>query len=305
MDLRKIEAFCLVVELKSFTRAAEALLLSQPTVSGHVQSLESELGHKLLDRLGRQVEPTPAGRLLYRYGRRILVTTRRAVEAMEQFSGRIAGRLLLGSSTIPGTYILPGLIGRFHLRYPEVRTTLRITGSRSIAREVLAGELELGVVGAQWNEAGLEWREIFADELVVAVQKGHRLAMQDTVTLRDVVQEPFILREQESGTRKVFAEALKVHGMTENDLHGVAEIGSTAAIKEAVKAGVGVSILSRRALQDTIACGTMAAIRLQDVDLYRHFYLICRKNREPSPVTAVFMEYLREKSAISVLDSGT
>ncbi len=305
MELRKVEAFCLVVELKSFTRAAEAMLLSQPTISEHVHNLESELGHKLLDRLGRQVEPTPAGRLFYRHGRKILTTTKRAVEAIEQFSGRIAGRLLIGSSTIPGTYILPNLIGRFHQCYPEVRTTLQITGSRTIARKVLAGELELGVVGAQWNESGLEWKEIFADELVLAVGAGHPLAVQEAVTLKDAVKEPFILREQESGTRKVFAEVLKIHGLTERDLHEVAEIGSTAAIKEAVKTGIGVSILSSRALQDGITCGTMAAIRLQGIDLYRHFYLISRKNRELSPVTAIFMEYLRRKAAISVLDVKT
>ncbi len=304
MELRKVEAYCRVVELKSFTRAAEAMLLSQPTISEHVRSLENELGIKLLDRLGRQVEPTPAGRLFYRHGRTILATTKRAVEAMEQFSGRIAGRLLIGSSTIPGTYILPDLIGRFHQCYPAVRTTLLITGSRTIAQKVLAGELELGVVGAKWNESGLEWKEIFADELVLAVQAGHPLAVQETVTLEDVVKEPFILREQESGTRKVFAGVLKDHGLTENDLHEVAEIGSTAAIKEAVKAGIGVSILSSRALKDGIAGKTMAAIKLQNVDLYRHFYMIIRKNRELSPVTAVFMRYLQKKAAISVLDTG-
>ncbi len=305
MELRKIEAFCLVVELKSFTRAAEAMLLSQPTVSEHVHSLENELGHKLLDRLGRQVEPTPAGRLFYSHGRKILATTKRAIAAIEQFSGRIAGRLLIGSSTIPGTYILPDLIGRFHQRYPAVRTTLQITGSRIIAQNLLAGELELGVVGATWNETGLQWREIFADELVLAVQAGHPLAGKKTVTLEDVVKEPFILREQESGTRKVFAEVLKANGMTENVLHEVAEIGSTAAIKEAVKAGIGVSILSSRALQDGITYGTMAAIRLQDVDLYRHFYLISRQNRELTPVSTVFMNYLLKTAASAVLEADS
>ncbi|HHB76114.1 MAG TPA: LysR family transcriptional regulator, partial [Desulfobulbus sp.] len=262
-------------------------------------------GIKLLDRLGRQVEPTPAGRLFYRHGSTILADTQRAVEAMEQFSGRIAGRLLIGSSTIPGTYILPDLIGRFHQRYPAVRTTLLINGSRTIAQKVLAGELELGLVGAKWNESGLEWKEIFADELVLAVRAGHPLAVRETVTLEDVVKEPFILREQESGTRKVFAEVLKAHGLTENDLHEVAEIGSTAAIKEAVKAGIGVSILSSRALRDGIACKTIAGIKLQNADLYRHFYMISRKNRELSPVTAVFMEYLHKKAAFPVLDAGS
>ena len=303
MELRKIEAFCLVVELKSFTRAAETMLLSQPTISEHVRALEQEFGHKLLDRLGRQVEPTPAGELLYRHGRKILAASQRAVDALEQFGGRVAGRLLMGSSTIPGTYILPDLIGRFHLRYPAIKTRLQIMGSRAIAGCVLAGNLELGVVGAKWNESSLTWKAVFADELILAVQAGHPLAARETVSIKDVIGEPFILRELGSGTRKVFAEVLKIHGLSEHDLNEVAEIGSTAAIKEAVKAGIGISVLSSRALQDTIACGTMAAIRIHDVDLYRRFYLISRKNRELSPVATVFMEYLKKKAALPVLDN--
>ncbi len=300
MELRKIEAFCKVVELGSFTRAADAMLLSQPTISEHVQSLESELGHKLLDRLGRQVEPTPAGRLFYRHGRKVLVAAGRAVEAVEQFSGRIAGRLMIGCGTIPGTYILPGLIGRFHALYPAIKTTLHITGSQFVAKKILSGEMELGVVGARWNERGLEWSELFADKLALAVQAKHPWVRKKSVSLHDVVKEPFIMREPESGTRKVFAKILQDNGLAESDLHEVAEIGSTAAIKEAVKAGIGISILSSRSLKDGIACGTLAAISLKDVNLYRHFYLIVRKNRELSPVASAFIDYLRENADMSL-----
>ena len=137
MEIRKLDAFCKVIELKSFTRAAEAMLLSQPTVSEHIRSLEQELDQKLLDRLGRKVEPTPVGRLLYRYARKILQTQNDAVQAIEQYGGKLIGRLIIGCGTIPGTYILPGLIGRFRLEHPAIKATLRITSSRIIAEKVV------------------------------------------------------------------------------------------------------------------------------------------------------------------------
>ena len=156
MELRKLEVFCKVVELKSFTRSAEAVLLSQPTVSEHIRSLEEELGQKLLDRMGREVEPTPVGRLLYNYAVKILRLQHEFVQAVEQYSGKLVGRIMIGSGTIPGTYILPELIGQFRSRYPSIQATLKIAGSQFIASDVLGGRLEIGVVGARWAEKGLE-----------------------------------------------------------------------------------------------------------------------------------------------------
>jgi DNA-binding transcriptional LysR family regulator len=156
MDLHRLEVFCRIVELKSFTRAAETVHLSQPTVSEHIRTLEETAGVKLLDRLGREVIPTQAGQILYRYAQQLLQLRREAVQALHQYRGRLAGHLYLGASTIPGTYILPSLIGTFKAIYPDIQITLRIANSRLTAQEVLNGDLELGVVGAQWHEPGLE-----------------------------------------------------------------------------------------------------------------------------------------------------
>jgi len=294
MEIRKLDAFCKVVELKSFTRAAEAILLSQPTVSEHIRSLEHELDQKLVDRLGREVEPTPVGRLLYKYARKILKTQSEAVQAIEHYSGKLAGRIKIGCGTIPGTYILPGLIGRFRLTHPSIKATLRITGSRIIAGKVLAGEHELGVVGAKWNENGLTWTEMFSDELTLTVHPDHPWALRKSVSLNDVAGEPFIMREADSGTRKVFAQILEKNGLKEKSLQEVAEIGSTAAVKEAVKEGIGISILSRRAIRDDVDCGRLVAVAVKNHTLKRPFYLIQRKNRELSPVASVFLNYLQK-----------
>lgn len=296
MEIRKLDAFCKVIELKSFTRAAEAMLLSQPTVSEHIRSLEQELDQKLLDRLGRKVEPTPVGRLLYRYARKILQTQNDAVQAIEQYGGKLIGRLIIGCGTIPGTYILPGLIGRFRLEHPSIKATLRITSSRIIAEKVVAGEYELGVVGARWNESRLNWTAMFSDELTLAVHPDHSWALRKAILLKDIGKEPFIMREPDSGTRKVFARILEKNGLKESSLQEVAEIGSTAAIKEAVKAGIGISILSRRAVIDDVKCGRLVAVSVKDHKLQRPFYLIQRKNRALSPVASVFLDYLRDNS---------
>ncbi|MHB8788341.1 MAG: selenium metabolism-associated LysR family transcriptional regulator [Desulfobulbaceae bacterium] len=293
MELRKLEVFCKVVELKSFTRSAEAVLLSQPTVSEHIRSLEEELGQKLLDRMGREVEPTPVGRLLYTYAVRILRIQRDALQAVEQYGGKLVGRIMIGSGTIPGTYILPGLIGLFRSRYPSIQATLRIAGSQMIAGRVLDGELEIGVVGARWTEKGLEWVRHFDDRLTLVVSAGHRWAGRREVTLAELTEEPFILRESESGTRRVMEQILEEHGIKPSSLMEVAEIGSTAAVIEAVRAGLGVSVLSARAVEREVQAGALAAIALKDVQLERPFYLIRRRNRELSPAAAVFWAFLQ------------
>jgi DNA-binding transcriptional LysR family regulator len=292
MELRKLEVFCKVVELKSFTRSAEAVLLSQPTVSEHIRSLEEELGQKLLDRTGREVEPTPVGRLLYNYAVKILRLQQSAMQAIEQYGGKLVGRIMIGSGTIPGTYILPEIISRFRGRYPSIRATLRIAGSQLIASEVLNGQLEIGVVGAKWNEKGLEWLAHFSDNLALVVHAQHRWASREEVALEELAGEPFILREPESGTRKVIDQIFEEHGVKTGSLTEVAEIGSTAAVLEAVRAGLGIAVLSARAVERDVRSGDLAIVPIRGIRLERPFFMIRRKNRELSPAAAVFWDYL-------------
>ncbi len=292
METRKLEVFCKVVELKSFTRAAEAVLLSQPTVSEHIRNLEQELNQKLLDRLGQEVVPTSVGNLLYEYACKILQTHREAVEAIEKYSGRLIGKIAIGCGTIPGTYVLPELINQFRQAHPAIKTTLRINSSRIIAEQVLTEKLGLGVVGAKWNDSGLQWEKIFIDELILAAHPDHPWTHKKSINLGDIFSEPFILREQDSGTRRVIAQFLKANGFKETDLQEIAEIGSTAAIKESIKLGLGVSILSRRAIMDNITFGTIATIPVKGFHLQRPFYLVKRKNKALPPVAAAFYDYL-------------
>src|ERR687887_1447949 len=201
MDLRRLEIFVKVAELGSFSRAADALSLTQPTVSEHVRALEDELGVSLLDRLGRGASPTQAGRLLLGYARRMLALQREAQQALDQFQGRMSGELVVGGSTIPGEYVLPALIGRFKGKYPDISICLLIGSSRQVTEWVEEGRVEVGVVGAPPGPKTLRARELMADELVVVVPAWHAWANRKTVTLAHVQREPPIVRERGSGAR--------------------------------------------------------------------------------------------------------
>ncbi|MFH7319365.1 selenium metabolism-associated LysR family transcriptional regulator [Desulfurivibrio sp. D14AmB] len=296
MDLHRLEVFCRVVELKSFTKAAEASFLSQPTVSEHLRSLEETLAVKLVDRLGREVLPTPAGKILYDYARRILRLRNEAVEAIANHSGRYAGHLWVAASTIPGTYLLPELIGRFKESYPEVLVTIKIANSRQAAELVVQGDCEFGVVGARWSEAVLEWEPLFADELTLVVRHDHPWARRGEIEPTELVEAPFVDRERESGTRKVMHEILQRHGLEVAKLRVIAEMGSTEAVCQSVKAGIGVAILSRQAIRDDLACGSLAEVAIRGVSFARPFYLVRRRKRQPSPIATLFLDFLKSNA---------
>jgi len=293
MDIRKLDVFRKVVELKSFTKAAEAALLSQPTVSEHIRNLEEELGMKLVDRLGRETEPTPAGRVLYQHAVRMVQLQQEALQAIARFNGTLSGEVRIGASTIPGAYILPRLLASFCRQYPEVRPLVEISDSKTTGARILAGTFDLGLVGAIWNERGLLWTALFTDPLVVAVPPDHPLTALSAVPLDELRRHPFLLREQGSGTRKVVARLLEQQGQREADLRETATLGSNEAVREAVKAGLGIAVLSARSVAQDVQAGTLVAVPLEEAAAERPIYLIQRKNREPAPVAAAFLDHLR------------
>src|SRR2546425_625297 len=250
MDLRRLEVFAKVAELGSFSRAAEALFLTQPTISEHVRALEEELGVQLLDRLGRGATPTPAGQLVLGYALRVLALAREARQALDQFLGRMSGQLVVGGSTIPGEYVLPALIGQFKAKYPDISISLLIGSSRDVSEWVEHGRVEIGVVGADPESRTLRSRALMADEMVIVVPADHPWAARKSVALDDLTREPLILRERGSGSRAAFERALASADLDLSAFRVVGELGSTQAVKQAVRAGVGISVISRRAVED-------------------------------------------------------
>ena len=296
MDLRRLEIFAKVAELGSFSRAAEALFLPQPTISEHIRALEDELGVQLLYRLGRGATPTRAGRLYLDYARRILALSREARQAIDQFQGRISGELVVGGSTIPGEYLLPALIGQFKSKYPEISISLMIGSSREVTGWVEEGRVEVGVVGAHPSARVLESRELMADDLVIVVPSGHPWWGRSTVTVTEVRTEPLILRERGSGSRDALERAIANAGLDLGAFRIAGEIASTQAIKQAVRAGVGISLISKRAVEDECKARLLHCVKVRDLRVTRSFYLVTHRGRSRSPVANAFVEFVESQA---------
>jgi DNA-binding transcriptional LysR family regulator len=300
MDLRRLEVFAKVAELGSFSRAAEALFLTQPTISEHVRALEVELGLSLLDRLGRGATPTPGGRVLLDYARRMLTLAEEARQAIERFQGRMSGTLMVGGSTIPGEYVLPALIGQFKSKYPDILISLRVASSRQVSEWVDEGRVEVGVVGAQPALRTLTAHELMSDELVIAVPAGHPWAGRKTVALADVRSEPLIVREPGSGSREALERALHEAGTNLEAFRVAGEIGSTQAVKQAVRAGVGITIVSRRAVEDECRAGLVHCVKVRDLKVARSFYLVTHRERTRSPLAEAFVTFVESEAGEAV-----
>ena len=292
MDLRQLEIFVKVAEFGSFSKAAEALYLTQPTVSEHIRTLEDEVGVRLLDRLGRGAAVTRAGQLLLSYAQRMLALSREARQAMDGFQGRMSGELLIGASTIPGEYVLPAMIGRFKEKYPDISITLLIGDSQTAVDWVAEGRAELGVVGARLSHRGVDYKELMPDEVVVVVPGTHPWHGRKQIALEELRSEPLLIRERGSGTRAALEGALAEAGMDLGSFRTVGEMGSTQAIKQAVKAGVGVSLVSKRAVEEECKSGLLWCLRVKDLKVTRSFHLATHKERSRSPLAEAFRLFL-------------
>ena len=294
-DLRQLEIFCKVVELKSFSKAAEAVFLTQASVSERIAGLENSIGVRLLDRLGRQIEPTKAGALLYKHAILLLDMKRSVRLKMENFLGMKHGEVHMGGSTIPGEYILPRIIGRFNDKYPFISVNLTISDTTEIRKLVLRGALELGVIGSKIENKDLIYYDLWKDELVLAVKAGHRWSKKKSVTLDELIEEPFIMRETGSGTQKIvedMLESLGIEGI--HSLRCVACFGSSTAVKEGIKSGLGASILSSRALEDEVQKGILKTVKIKGIPpITRRFYLIKDKRRTASPSSQAMLAFLK------------
>ncbi len=292
MDLWQLRIFCKVIEYKSFSRAARAIHLSQPTISSHIQALEQHFNCRLIDRLAKEALPTSAGEILYRYGLRLMALRDETEAAMAAHQGSICGHLLVGGSTIPGTYILPSVIGRFTRQHPQIRVSLQIADSRQIIEKVLGGELEIGIVGAQTNDRNAIQEPLLEDEMLLIVPAGHSWAARRQVTIEELAGEPFVVREQGSGTLATIQAGLHQAGTRLRQLNIVAELGNTAAVIQGIKSGVGVSILSPIAVAEELAQGTLKALSVEGVSLKRSFFLIRHRRRSASPLGQTFGRFL-------------
>jgi DNA-binding transcriptional LysR family regulator len=292
MNLRQLEAFCHVVERGSFSMAAEDMGLSQPAVTFQMQALEKELGATLLDRSARRVVLTESGRALYRHARQILRHAQEARREIDELNQLIRGNLLIGASTGPGEHVLPQILGHFKEEYPRIQVVLRILPTHEVIEQVLAYELEVGVVGAKEDNLHLLFEPFVEDRLIVIVPPGHTWIEEEAVTMEDLLREPFILQQPGAGVRIMLENGLKEIGLGLSDLNVHMELGLQESIKTAVEAGFGVGIISRFAVRQELSFGTLQEVTIQDLPVFRdEFYLVRHRTRKLSRLTAAFLQF--------------
>jgi DNA-binding transcriptional LysR family regulator len=297
MDTRQLAAFCAVVERRSFSQAAEQLGVTQPAVSLQIRSLEKRLGLQLLDRSGRRVEPTDAGRRLYRSAQRLLAAEEQLLgELGEEVEGELAGRLEIGASTGPGGIVLPVVLAEFQQRHPGVHVALAVSDTQRVVEQVARRELELGVVGAARRHRGVVFEPFFRDEVVLAVPGGHRFAGK-RVTLDELKHEPLVLMQEGAGVRQVIDDELREAGVRLRDLDVRLELGLQESARSAVIAGFGVTFISRSAIEADVAAGTVAVAQVEGLEPSREISLVRSSGRAETRVAQAFVEFAKSRLA--------
>jgi DNA-binding transcriptional LysR family regulator len=291
MDIHHLRVFVSVFQNKSFSKAAKQLRLTQPTVSAHIRALEDEYNCKLFDRLGRTIIPTKEAEVLYQYAGEIIEKTDAINEVIGRFKNKITGKLIIGASTIPGTYLLPLIMNSFLKRYPTVSFQILIADSKKIIESLSKHELLMGIVGAKLGNDKINYMPFLDDELIAVSSPS--LIKKNRMTLKELVTFPMILREEGSGTRTITEQILSGKGITHRRMSVAGIFGSTDAVKQAVKAGLGVSILSRLAVSDELKYKTLKEIKITDVSMKRKFFLITHTRRTIPLAYKMFLDYVK------------
>ncbi|MEA4941344.1 MAG: selenium metabolism-associated LysR family transcriptional regulator [Oscillibacter sp.] len=292
MELRQLEAFSRVVEAGSFSKAAELLHISQPTVSAHVTALERELGLTLIARTTREAGPTEAGRLLYEYARQILTLRQEAKEELYRFATELSGTVTVAASTIPGRYFLPRVLTAFQKRYPDVKFDLRMTDSAGAVEQVTAREAELGFCGTLPGGKCIA-REFAGDNLVMVAPDTprYRAYRYEGASLRRIASEPFVVREEGSGTRRETESFLRAMGVDPAGIRIAAQASSNEEVERLVEEGAGIAVLSKSAAEER---GKLLVIELPAVRIRRKLYILRRKNSVLSPSAQIFYRFAEQ-----------
>lgn len=293
MDFRQLESFVAIAKHGSFTRAAEELYLTQPTLTGHIQSIENELATVLLNRCGKSVTLTEAGRILYSHAVNILNMREQALFSLAQYEGKLEGELAIASSTVPQRYLLPGLLTAFGREYPGITYVIKQFDSRGVVDAIISGGMDFGFVGTGTSYPELEMLKLCEDRLIlITSDKGEFQYFEgDAIVWDKIKEERFILREEGSGTRELFINALKQRDIDIKDIDVVASIENPDTIKQCVREGLGVAVVSERSVQQETDLGLLKGYYISDLDLRRSFYFIGHKNRVLSPVARAFRDF--------------
>jgi DNA-binding transcriptional LysR family regulator len=263
-------------------------------VSLQVRALEQRLGQSLLDRSGRRVEPTEAGRRLYTSAQRMLALEEQLLEEVSADDGRLAGTLAIGASTGPGAHLVPLLLCEFQREHPDLHVALSIWDTQTVIEHVADRQLELGVVGALRRHRSLEFEPLVRDEIVLAVPPGHHAA-GGTITVEELKEETLIVMQEGAGVRQVVEEELRRAGLRLRGVEPKLELGLQESVKSAVAAGFGVAFISRTAIEGELAAGRLAAAQVEGVEPARQIYIVRVRGRSATRAAEAFLSFAKER----------
>ncbi len=292
MNLQNLRVFLKVAELEHITHASVELNLSQPAVTKTIQSLEHEVGLELIERQGRRIVLTHAGRVLQSYARQIFALEREMEEALAALRDIEAGEVTLAANTTAGVYLLPPIVARFRARYPQVTLNISIMNSQEIVEETLNWNLDFGLVEREASHLppGLKVTVFAYDELILVVAPEHRWNGVLSLRPEALCKEELILREQGSGIREVIEQALLAHNVI---VHPLLTLTDNEAIKQMVMSGVGAAIVSSLSVQRELANGDLVQVPIEGLELHPQLSLIQRADKQLSRAAQAFCSFLR------------
>ena len=299
MEFRQLEAFVNAVKYKSFSKAADATFLTQPTISTHVSNLEAELGVRLLNRKGREISLTPQGQEFYGYAVELLNTRERALNQIHNSVKELEGILEIQTSTIPGHYYLPMLLDEFHKRHPGIRFYVEQTDSRTVNDNLLVQRGEIGFTGYKGN-TGLTYEPLFYDEMVLITpdhEKYRPYKNGEELSVNFFIHEPFVMREDGSGTKQEMEKALVDGKAVFKNVSVIARMTNMAAVKQVVSRGLGVSIVSEQVVKETAESEKIRYFKIKGLEKKRCFYMAYNKSAILSPVAEAFLQFVHERIA--------
>jgi len=293
VTIHQLRVFTTVADLRSFTRAAEALHLSQPAVSHQMKGLARALGTPLFQATVRRTQLTVAGELLHEHAGRILAECRAAGRAIDELRGLRRGSLRVYGDTTVGIYVLPDVLGSFKEVHPAIDVYLDVGNRDQLFDRFETGAADFGVIGHLWEHPAvpLEVQPFLPNELIAIASPRHPLARASHVSLDRLADEPFIVREPGSGTRETADAALQRSG---REVRILMELASNGAIKRAVARGLGVSILSRYAVSLELQLGLVVELPVTGFPLHRQWHLVHRRDHRPSPAGEAFLAFIAD-----------
>jgi DNA-binding transcriptional LysR family regulator len=289
MTIKQLEVFVAVAETCSFSRGAEKTCITQSTASQHIQGLEEELAVRLFDRGRGGALLTEAGKLFYVRARKILSECDESRSAVRRFLGMEDVVLKVGASNIPGTCLIPAALGRFQAACPRVRLEVSQGDSRSVVQQLVAEEIELGFIGGRYDDDRVHFEEMGADTIVCAVSRDRIDSAKKSLSQAELCKVPLVVREQGSGTQKAVFEALAKTWINRESLRIVAVLGSSEAVKRALLEGAGYAFVSSMSIDEELASGALATVRIPGLTITRKFYAVHRSGRELSPAAIAFL----------------